>query len=186
MPDVSELRELISAESIERRVEELAAEITAHYAGRRPLLVGVLNGAVIFMSDLARKLDLELDFQFMAVSSYGAATETSGVVQILKDLDSPIEGREVLIVEDIIDSGLTVRYLLRTLQQRRPADIRIVSLLRKSRPELADLHIDWVGFDIPDEFVVGYGLDLAGRYRNLPSVAVAVLAETKTDGVGRE
>jgi hypoxanthine phosphoribosyltransferase len=146
----------------------------------------VLNGAVIFMSDLARKLELELDFQFMAVSSYGEATASSGVVQILKDLDSPIEGREILIVEDIIDSGLTVRYLRRVLQQRRPADIRIVALLRKTRPEAADLHIDWVGFEIPDEFVVGYGLDLAGRYRNLPAVGVAVIAENETDGAVRE
>lgn len=183
--EVRELRELISAEQIRVRVGELAAEITAHYGDRQPLLIGVLNGAVIFMADLVRELRLQLDFQFMAVSSYGAATESSGVVQILKDLDSPIEGREVLIVEDIIDSGLTVRYLRRILEQRRPADIRIVALLRKGRPEAADLRVDWVGFAIPDEFVVGYGLDFAGRYRNLPAVCIAVLEDVTNGSAGQ-
>ena len=176
MDDVVAIDELISAATIEARVRELAGDIAAHYADRCPLLIGVLNGAVVFMADLARQMPIELDFQFMAVSSYGAATESSGVVQILKDLDSPIEGREVLVVEDIIDSGLTIRYLMRLLEQRRPADIRIVTLLRKDRPEVRDLHVDWIGFEIPDAFVVGYGLDLAGRFRNLPFVGVAVLS----------
>jgi hypoxanthine phosphoribosyltransferase len=184
-PAVRELHELISAEEIDRRVSELATEINEHYGDQRPLLIGVLNGAVIFMADLARKLTLELDFQFMAVSSYGAATESSGVVQILKDLDTAIEGREVLIVEDIIDSGLTVRYLRRILEQRRPATIRIVALLRKNRPEAADLKIDWVGFEIPDEFVVGYGLDMAGRYRNLPAVYIVELDGAAEPAAGK-
>lgn len=166
-------RELISEQEIVSRVKELGAEISAHYDNRQPLLIGVLNGAVIFMADLVRNLSIPVDFEFMAVSSYGLATESSGVVQIQKDLNTVIDGREVLIVEDIIDSGLTVRYLRRLLEQRNPLDVRVAALFRKNRPEAAGVAVDWVGFDIPNEFVVGYGLDKGGRYRNLPFLAVA-------------
>lgn len=165
-------RVLVSADEIQARICELSDEIAAHYGDRKPLLVGVLTGAVIFMADFARALQIPIDFEFMAVSSYGDATESSGVVQIRKDLDTVIEGREVLIVEDIIDSGLTVTYLRSLLEQRGPADVRVVALLRKKRPEADATPVEWVGFDIPDEFVVGYGLDFAGQYRNLPYVGV--------------
>lgn len=163
---------LVSSDQIQARIRELGDEIAAHYAGRKPLLVGVLTGAVIFMADFVRALPIPIDFEFMAVSSYGDATESSGVVQIRKDLDTVIEGREVLIVEDIIDSGLTVTYLRSLLGQRGPTDVRVVALLRKQRPEADATPVEWVGFDIPDEFVVGYGLDFAGQYRNLPYVGV--------------
>lgn len=165
-------RVLVSTEQIHSRTAELAEEIAAHYGSRKPLLVGVLTGAVIFMADFVRELCIPIDFEFMAVSSYGDATESSGVVQIRKDLDTVIEGREVLIVEDIIDSGLTVTYLRSLLEQRGPSDVRVVALLRKRRPDADATPVEWVGFDIPDEFVVGYGLDFAGQYRNLPYVGV--------------
>lgn len=165
--------ELISADQIQARVAELGEELATYYRGRKPLCVGVLNGAVIFMADLVRAMPIAIDFEFMAVSSYGMATETSGVVRILKDLATDITDREVLIVEDIIDSGLTVQYLQRILEERSPADIKVVTLLRKDVPRQADVSVDWVGFDIPDEFVVGYGLDYAGQFRNLPYVGVA-------------
>lgn len=168
-------RMLIPTDEIQRRVEELGTELAEHYGNRTPLLVGVLNGAVIFMADLVRCMPVPIDFEFMAVSSYGMSTETSGVVRILKDLSTDIAGREVLIVEDIIDSGLTVQYLRRMLQERAPADIKVVTMLRKQKPEALDLSIDFVGFEIPDEFVVGYGLDMAGKYRNLPYVGVAAI-----------
>jgi hypoxanthine phosphoribosyltransferase len=166
-------RVLIPAETLQERVAELGETLTEYYRGRTPLCVGVLNGAVIFMADLVRVMPIAIDFEFMAVSSYGMATETSGVVRILKDLATDISDREVLIVEDIIDSGLTVQYLQRILEERNPADIKVVTLLRKDVPRQADVSVDWVGFDIPDEFVVGYGLDYAGRFRNLPYVGVA-------------
>lgn len=165
-------RVLISAEAIADRVRELGVELAAHYANRQPLLIGVLTGAYAFMADLSRAMAIPLDVEFMAVSSYGLATETSGVVRIIKDLDTAIEDREVLIVEDIIDSGLTLAYLLDVLRTRNPADIRVVALLRKDRPAQADVQVDYLGFDIPDEFVVGYGLDAARRFRNLPFIAV--------------
>ena len=168
-------RELISQVDVERRVSELGQELADHYTDRKPLLVGVLNGAVIFMADLVRQMPIAVDFEFMAVSSYGMATETSGVVRILKDLSTDITGREVLVVEDIIDSGLTVQYLRRILAERQPADIKVVTLLRKEKAGAHDVEVDWVGFEIPDEFVVGYGLDMAGKYRNLPYVGVVKL-----------
>jgi hypoxanthine phosphoribosyltransferase len=166
-------RVLVPEEDIRRRVHELGHDLAQHYGNRTPLLVGVLNGAVIFMADLVRQMTVPVDFEFMAVSSYGASTETSGVVRILKDLNTDIAGREVLIVEDIIDSGLTVQYLRRILSERAPADIKVVALLKKEKPDARLVQVDQVGFDIPDEFVVGYGLDYAGKYRNLPYVGVA-------------
>jgi hypoxanthine phosphoribosyltransferase len=137
-----------------------------------PLLVGVLNGAVAFMTDLMRAMTIPLEIDFMAVSSYGAATKSSGVVRILKDLDREIEGRRIVVVEDIVDSGLTLQYLLDVLQTRNPRDIRVVALLKKEKPDALEVPVDQIGFTIPDEFVIGYGLDYAGKYRNLPYVAV--------------
>lgn len=166
-------RILIDEASLEQRVRELGHEIGAAYASSRPVLIGVLTGAFVFMGDLSRHMAVPLDVDFMAVSSYGQATETSGVVRIVKDLERSIEGEHVLIVEDIIDSGLTLQYLVDSLQRRNPASLRIVALLRKQKPDAIDVPVDWVGFDIPDEFVVGYGLDKAGCYRNLPFIAVA-------------
>jgi hypoxanthine phosphoribosyltransferase len=142
------------------------------YADGRPLLVGVLTGAFVFMADLVRVMPIELDVEFMAVSSYGAATETSGVVRILKDLDTSIEGRDVLVVEDIIDSGLTLKYLLDVLRRRNPRTLRVVALFAKDRPGARSVAVDYLGFTIPDEFVVGYGLDARKRFRNLPGLAV--------------
>lgn len=173
VPPVGELeRVLIDEETLQRRIAELGEEIARAYAGKRPVLVGVLTGAFVFMADLIRHLPIDLDIDFMAVSSYGQATVTSGVVRIIKDLDRPIEGRDVILVEDIVDSGLTLQYLLDVLQRRNPQSLRVVVLLRKQKPDAIPVPVDWVGFDIPDEFVVGYGLDAAGRYRNLPFVAV--------------
>ncbi len=166
-------RVLIDEDRLAARVQELGVEVGRAYEGRHPILVGVLTGAFIFMSDLSRQMELPLDVDFMAVSSYGDATESSGVVRILKDLNSSIEGRDLLIVEDIIDSGLTLQYLIDTLQRRNPASIRVVALLRKEKPDAIDVPVDWVGFEIPDEFVVGYGLDKAGHYRNLPFIGIA-------------
>jgi hypoxanthine phosphoribosyltransferase len=166
-------RVLIDEETLERRVRELGDEVAAAYRDHEPLLIGVLTGAFIFMGDLSRRMAVPLDVDFMAVSSYGHATETSGVVRIVKDLNRSIEGQHVLLVEDIIDSGLTLNYLLDTLHRRNPATLRVVALLRKDKADAIDVPVDWVGFEIPDEFVVGYGLDKAGRYRNLPFIAVA-------------
>lgn len=165
-------RILIDDEAIRRRTAELAAALDDEYAGEVPLLVGVLNGAITFMTDLMRAMRIPVEIDFMAVSSYGAATQSSGVVRILKDLDQEIEGRRVVVVEDIVDSGLTLQYLLDVLRRRNPRDIRVVALLKKDKPEAIDVPVDQVGFTIPDEFVIGYGLDFAGKYRNLPYVAV--------------
>lgn len=158
---------LVTPEQLRTRVRELGAEIAADYEGRDLLLIGVLKGSIYFMADLSRAIDLPLQIDFMAISSYGAATSTSGVVRMLKDLDAPIEGRDVLIVEDIIDSGLTLSYLLDLLQQRNPRSLEVCALLTK--PERAEVEIDcrYVGFEIPNRFVVGYGLDFDERYRNL-------------------
>jgi hypoxanthine phosphoribosyltransferase len=166
--DIDEV--LISSDQIKDRIAELAKEIDADYDGREPVLVGILKGAAMFMSDLARALDRPSRMEFMAVSSYGSGTQSSGVVRILKDLDSDIAGQDVLIVEDIIDSGLTLSWLLKNLRARNPATISIVTLLRK--PDAIRVHIDvkYVGFDIPSDFVVGYGLDYAERYRDLPYI----------------
>jgi hypoxanthine phosphoribosyltransferase len=161
---------LVTPEALRVRTAELAARIDADYSDREPLLVGVLKGAVMFMADLARALRRPSTLEFMAVSSYGSATTSSGVVRILKDLDRDIAGEHVLIVEDIIDSGLTLSWLRKNLHARRPASIEIVTLLRKPDAVKVDVPVKYVGFDIPNEFVVGYGLDYAERYRDLPYI----------------
>jgi hypoxanthine phosphoribosyltransferase len=166
------LEPMFSAEEIQRRIATLGAEIARDYAGRNPLLICVLKGACIFLSDLMRAIDLRLDLEFMAISSYGSSTRTSGEVRILKDLSVPIEGREILVVEDIIDTGLTLSYLLANLRARGAASVRLVALLDKPERRQRPVEIDYRGFQIPDEFVVGYGLDYAERYRNLPYIAV--------------
>jgi hypoxanthine phosphoribosyltransferase len=163
---------LVQRDELEHRVRELGAEISRDYAGRELLLIGVLKGAVFFLADLMRHLDVECEVDFMAVSSYGASTDSSGVVRILKDLDAPIEGRDVLIVEDIVDSGLTLSYLFRMLRARGPASLEVCALLTKPQRREIDLPIRYVGFEIPNRFAIGYGLDYAERFRNLPYVAV--------------
>lgn len=162
---------LVPAEALARRVAELAAEISRDYAGRDLVLIGVLKGAVLFLSDLMRALSIPCEVDFMAVASYGSATRTSGVVRILKDLDAVIEGRDVLIVEDIVDSGLTLQYLLRNLAGRNPRSLEVCALLVKPERRKVDLAARYVGFEIPNRFAVGYGLDHGERYRNLPYVA---------------
>jgi hypoxanthine phosphoribosyltransferase len=162
---------LVSEEDLQRRVSELAAEISADYEGRPPLLVAILKGAVPFLADLMRRLTVPCEFDFMAVSSYGSSTDSSGVVRILKDLDTAIAGRHVLIVEDIIDSGLTLHYLMRNLRAREPASIEVCALLTKPERRRVDLPIRYVGFEIPNKFAIGYGLDHAERFRNLSYVA---------------
>lgn len=162
---------VVSTEDLQRRVAELGAEITADYEGRAPLLVGVLKGAIMFMADLAREIALPVEFDFMAVSSYGNATKSSGVVRIVKDLDLDLSGRHVLIVEDIIDSGLTLAYLRKNLLARHPASVEVCALLVREGLQKRDPDLRYVGFRIPPDFVVGYGLDVADRYRNLPYVA---------------
>ena len=163
---------LIDEETLGARIAELGSEVSADYQGRDLLLIGVLKGAVFFMADLMRKLTIPCEVDFMAISSYGASTDSSGVVRILKDLDINIEGRDVLIVEDIIDSGLTLSYLVRNLESRSPASLEVCALLTK--PERREIEVDvrYVGFEIPNRFVIGYGLDFAERYRNLPYVGV--------------
>ncbi len=163
---------LISAEEIDAKLAEIGSAITADYQGRDLLMVGILKGAFIVMADLARHVDLPVEFDFMAVSSYGSATKTSGVVRILKDLDQEVAGRDILIVEDIIDSGLTLHYLIRTLEVRNPESLEIAALLIKDGIDRPPLEVKYEGFHIPPEFVIGYGLDYAGKYRNLPYVAV--------------
>lgn len=163
---------LVSTEDLERRVAELGAEISRDYAGRDLLLIGVLKGAVPFLADLMRELEVHCEVDFMAVSSYGSATDSSGVVRILKDLDASIDGRDVLLVEDIIDSGLTLHYLLKNLRARNPASLEVCALLTKPERRRVEMPIRYVGFEIPNRFVIGYGLDHAQRYRNLRYVAV--------------
>jgi hypoxanthine phosphoribosyltransferase len=163
---------LLEADAIQARVDELGAEISADYTGRDLLLIGVLKGAVFFMADLMRKLTIPCEVDFMAISSYGASTDSSGVVRILKDLDINIEGRHVLVVEDIIDSGLTLSYLMRNLESREPATLEVCALLTKPERREIEVPVRYVGFEIPNRFVIGYGLDFAERYRNLPYVAV--------------
>jgi hypoxanthine phosphoribosyltransferase len=162
---------LVPAEDLARRVRELAAEISRDYAGRDLILIGVLKGAVFFLSDLMRELEIPCEVDFMAVASYGSATKTSGVVRILKDLDAVIEGRDVLIVEDIVDSGLTLQYLLRNLAGRGPRSLEVCALLVKPERRKVELRTRYVGFEIPNRFAIGYGLDHDERYRNLPFVA---------------
>lgn len=171
-------RVVLSVEQISKRVAELGAAITADYADRPPLLVGVLKGAFIFLADLSRAIELPLELDFMAVSSYGRATKTSGVVRILKDLDIDLTGRHVIIVEDILDSGLTLSYLRQSLAARGPESLAVCSLLVKRSVEpRPNLEVAYVGFNIEPEFVVGYGLDVAERYRNLPDIRVYVAGE---------
>ena len=163
---------LIEEEALRERVAELGAEISADYVGRDLLLVGVLKGAVFFMADLMRAIDVHCEVDFMAISSYGASTDSSGVVRILKDLDTAIEGRNVLVVEDIIDSGLTLSYLKRTLGARQPTSLEVCALLTKPERREVDVPVRYIGFEIPNRFVVGYGLDFAERYRNLRYVGI--------------
>jgi hypoxanthine phosphoribosyltransferase len=163
---------LIDQEALQRRIAELGEEISADYTGRDLLLVGVLKGAVFFMADLMRGLTIPCEIDFMAISSYGDSTDSSGVVRILKDLDINIEGRDVLVVEDIIDSGLTLSYLMRNLEAREPASLQICALLTKPERREIEVPVRYVGFEIPNRFVIGYGLDFGERYRNLPYVGV--------------
>jgi hypoxanthine phosphoribosyltransferase len=163
---------LIEQDVLQARIAELGQEISKEYEGRDLLLVGVLKGAVFFMADLMRELSVPCEIDFMAISSYGASTDSSGVVRILKDLDANISGRDVLVVEDIIDSGLTLSYLMRSLKARKPASLEICALLTKPDRREIDVPVRFVGFEIPNKFVIGYGLDFAERYRNLPYVAV--------------
>ena len=168
--DIGEI--LVQADDLKRRVRELGQEITRDYAGKDLLLICVLKGAVFFLSDLMREIDVPCEVDFMAVASYGDSTDSSGVVRILKDLDDSIEGRHVLIVEDIVDSGLTLQYLMRNLRARKPASLEICALLTKPERRKAEVEASYIGFEIPDRFVIGYGLDHAERHRNLPYVAV--------------
>jgi hypoxanthine phosphoribosyltransferase len=169
-PGVGEI--LVQRDELAHRVRALGERISADYEDRSLFLVGVLKGAVFFLSDLMRHLRVPCEVDFMAVASYGSSTDSSGIVRILKDLDAPIEGRDVLIVEDIVDSGLTLSYLLRTLQARNPASLEVCALLTKPERRKVDLPIRYVGFEIPNRFAIGYGLDYGERYRNLPYVAV--------------
>jgi hypoxanthine phosphoribosyltransferase len=173
-PDANLGELVVPEDELQHRIGELGAEITKDYAGRAPLLVGVLKGAFVFMSDLARAIDLPVEFDFMAVSSYGSATKTSGIVRIVKDLDLDLTGRDVIVVEDIVDSGLTLAYLRKNLLARNPASLEVCALLVKEGLQRGDPDLRYVGFKIPPKFVVGYGLDVAERYRNLPYVCMYV------------
>jgi hypoxanthine phosphoribosyltransferase len=169
-PDVNEI--ILPEEKLRARVRELGEEISRDYAGESVLLVAVLRGAALFIADLAREITVPIEMDFMAVSSYGSSTKSSGVVRILKDLDELIEDRNVLVVEDILDTGLTLKYLLRNLASRKPRTLEVCTLLSKEGKQRVPIQCKYVGFDIPDEFVVGYGLDFAERYRNLPYIGI--------------
>jgi hypoxanthine phosphoribosyltransferase len=171
MPESTQGEILVPSEALQRRVRELGAEISRDYEGRELLLVCVLKGAVLFLSDLMRAITVPCEVDFMAVASYGDSTDSSGVVRILKDLDAPIEGRDVLIVEDIVDSGLTLQYLMRSLRARNPRSLEVCALLTKPARRKAEVGAKYVGFEIENRFVIGYGLDHAEKYRNLPYVA---------------
>ena len=166
--EISEI--LITEEEIKNKIIELGKKISKDYKGKNLILVGILRGAVIFMADLARKISIPMVFDFIAISSYGAETKSSGVVRILKDLDVNIKGKDVLIVEDIVDTGLTLDYLLRMLKSRKPASIKVCTFLTKTARRKVNVKVDYSGFDIPNKFVVGYGLDYAGKFRNVPYV----------------
>lgn len=168
------LEVLISEEQLQNRIRELGAEITRDYSTRRPELICVLKGAMIFMSDLMRSIDLNLSIDFIAVSSYGKGKNSSGEVKIIKDLDEPLEGRDILLIEDILDTGLTLSYLLNNFHSRGATSIKIVTLLNKPERRKVEVNPDYVGFEIPDKFVVGYGLDFDERYRNLPYIGVVI------------
>lgn len=168
--DIKEI--LITAEQIKEKVEQLGVQLSKEYAGRNPLVICVLKGAFIFMSDLVKEITVPMELDFMAVSSYGTSTKSSGEVKIIKDLDTSVEGREILIVEDIIDSGLTLSYLIDVLERRKVKSVKIVTLFDKPARRTVNLQADWSGFLIPDEFIVGYGLDYGEKYRNLPYIGV--------------
>jgi len=170
---------LISEEEIKNKVKEIANQIKEDYKGRNPLLVGILKGSFIFLADLIRNLDMELEVDFLAVSSYGKSTKTSGVVKILKDLNQPIENRDVILVEDIVDSGLTLKYLKEMLIGRNPRSLKICVLLDKKERREVDVELDYIGFEVPDYFLVGYGLDFAEKYRNLPYIKALTQEEIK-------
>ena len=163
---------LFSEDTIREKVQELGAAITRDYEGKNPLLIGILKGCFVFMSDIARAIDLKCDIDFMAVSSYGNGTSSTGAVKITKDLTNDIEGRHILIIEDILDSGVTLSYLKKYLENRKPASIKICTLLDKPKRRVSEIRADYYGFECPDEFVVGYGLDYAENYRNLPYIGV--------------
>jgi len=177
--DVAEI--LIDEEPLQTRIDELGREISVDYEGRDLLLVGVLKGAVFLLADLMRRLSVPCEIDFMAISSYGAGTDSSGVVRILKDLDASIAGRDVLVIEDIIDSGLTLSYLMRSLTAREPASLEVCALLTKPERREIEIPVRYVGFEIPNKFVIGYGLDYAERYRNLPYIGV-LRPEVVTNG----
>jgi hypoxanthine phosphoribosyltransferase len=182
-PAIGEI--LVQADDLQHRVRQLGAEISRDYEGRNLVLVGVLKGAVFFLSDLMRNIEIPCEVDFMAVASYGSATDSSGVVRILKDLDAAIEGRDVLIVEDIVDSGLTLQYLLRSLGARNPATLEVCALLTKPERRKVELPTRYVGFEIPNRFAIGYGLDHAERYRNLPYVAALATTSSPSDPTPR-
>lgn len=165
-------RVLVSSDEIEAVVASMASELDVEYRGDLPLVICVLRGAVNFMVDLVNQMTIPLEMDFMAISSYGNATKSSGVVRILKDLDEEIEGRRLIVVEDIVDSGLTLKYLLDHLSRRNPKDIRVITMVKKDKADAIDVQVDRIGFTVPDEFVVGYGLDYRGQYRNLPYIGV--------------
>jgi hypoxanthine phosphoribosyltransferase len=173
---------LIRAEAIQNRVQEMGAELTREYAGRRPHLIGILKGASVFHADLIRAIDLPVSIDFIAVSSYGNSTTTSGEVRILKDPDTQLEGRDVLLVEDIVDTGLTLNYLLSVLHNREPRSLKVITLLSKPSRRLVNVQVDYIGFEIEDKFVVGYGLDFDQRYRNLPFIACLGTPEVQANG----
>ena len=171
------IRVLLSEEEVDARIQEVADVINKDYEGKDVHMICVLKGGVFFMCELAKRITRPVTLDFMSVSSYGDDTKSSGVVKIVKDLDQPLEGKDVLIVEDIIDSGNTLYYLMDVLRQRKPASLRLCTLLDKPDRRVKDVHVDWTGFEIPDEFVVGYGLDYAQKYRNLPYIGVVEVAE---------
>lgn len=166
------VRVLLSEEQVNKRIQELGDQITEDYAGKSVHLVCVLKGASFFMCELAKRINLPVSIDFMSVSSYGSSTKSSGVVKIVKDLDEPLKGKNVIVVEDIVDSGRTLSYLLTMLKDREPADVKLCTLLDKPERRVTDVKVDYLGFDIPDEFVVGYGLDYDQKYRNLPYIGV--------------
>lgn len=168
------LEVLLSEETIQKRVVEMGEQISREYAGRSPHLIAILKGGCVFLSDLIRHIPLPLSLDFLAVSSYGASTKSSGVVRITKDLDQSIEGRDVILVEDILDTGLTLSFLQENLINRRPASLKIAALLNKPSRRIKEVHANYIGFNIPDRFVVGYGLDVGEKYRNLPDICVVV------------
>lgn len=171
------IKVLISEEEVDARIRELGEKISKEYEGKQIHLICVLKGGVFFMCELAKRITVPVSMDFMCVGSYGDGTKSSGVVRLAKDLDESIENKEVLIVEDIIDSGNTLYYLMDVLRQRKPASLRLCALLDKPDRRVKDVHVDWTGFEIPDEFVVGYGLDYAQKYRNLPYIGVVEVAE---------